>query len=74
MDHNRVLVALDDVLDAAEGLLQELGRIRVGGTDQTREGAGGGDVRDQAHLVHSVTRHTRRHLEVEPVPFPLGVG
>ena len=34
MDHNRVLVALDDVLDAAEGLLQKLGRIGVGRTDQ----------------------------------------
>ena len=74
MDHDRILVPLDHVLDSAEGLLQELGRIGVGRTDQTREGAGGGDVRDQAHLVHTIARYTLRHLEVEPVPFPLGVG
>ena len=43
-DHNQVLAGLDDVLDAAESLFQKLGWIGVWGTDQTREGAGDGDV------------------------------
>ena len=74
MDHDRVLLGLDDILDPAECLLQELGGIRIGRTDQTRERAGGGDVRDQAHLVHSAARHTDWNLEVEPIPVPIGLG
>ena len=61
------------MLDAAEGLLQELVRIRIGRTDQTRNGTDGGNVRDQAHLVHSVARHTNGNLEVEPIPVPISL-
>ena len=74
MNHHRLLAGLDDVLDSTEGLLEELGRIGVGGTDQTREGATGGDVGEQAHLVHAVASDARGYLEVKPVPVPLGLG
>ena len=45
VDHDRILAWLDDVLDSAEGLLEELGWIGIGGTRQSREGAAGGTRR-----------------------------